>query len=197
MFSKWSPSWRRGESVSPGGPRRVIRRQLPGGRCTRMALQVEELEQRLAPSTTSIGSLVGRAYFSGHAAANRDNGDVYHFDISPQDPLVSSEQLDVQISSRDAFGGTANLDLISDSAVLTDDSSIGSTIAFQGKDPPDGDYTSSLRDFASNGPWTGTVYGGVDYRLALATAPAEGDLSSETGYPIAFGGPILGALTTV
>ena len=59
-----------------------------------MALQVEELEQRLAPSTTSIGSLVGRAYFSGHAAANRDNGDIYHFDISPQDPLVSSEQLD-------------------------------------------------------------------------------------------------------
>src|SRR5207244_4573694 len=169
--------------------------RVPGGR-TRTALRVEELEPRVVLSTTtSIGSLVGRAYFSGHAAANRDNGDIYHFDISPQDPLVSSEQLDVQISSRDAFGGTANLDLISDSAVLTDDSSIGATIAFQGKDPPDGDYTSSLSDFASTGPWTGTVYGGVDYRLALATDPAGGALFSESGPPIA-GGAFLGGLTT-
>src|SRR5438552_257825 len=112
MFSKWFSSWCRGESVSPGGPRRVIRRRGSDRGPTRMALRVEELEPRAVPTTTSIGSLVGRAYFSGHAAANRDNGDIYHFEISPQDPLVSSEQLDVQISSRDAFGGTANLDLI-------------------------------------------------------------------------------------
>ncbi len=196
MLSKSFSFWRRGEAVFSGGLRRGIRHRVPDRVRTRTALRVEELEPRAVPTTTSIGSLVGRAYFSGHAAANRDNGDIYHFDISPQDPLVTSEQLDVQISSRDAFGGRANLDLISDSAVLTDDSSIGATIAFQGKDPPDGDYTSSLSDFASSGPWTGTVSGGVDYRLALATDPAGGDLSSETGYPIAFDGLTLGALTT-
>lgn len=196
MFSKWFSSWCCGESESRGGLRRVLRRRVPGKGWTRTALRVEELEPRVVPTTTSIGSLVGRAYFSGHAAANRDNGDIYHFDISPQDPLVSSEQLDVQISSRDAFGGTANLDLISDSAVLTDDSSIGATIGFQGKDPPDGDYASSLSDSVSAGPWTATVSGGVDYRLALATDPAGGDLSSESGYPIASAGLFLGTLTT-
>src|SRR5213080_1111693 len=114
MFSKWFSSWRRGGSVVPGGPWRAIRRRVPGRGRARTALRVEELEPRAVPTTTSIGSLVGRAYFSGHAAANRDNGDIYHFDISPQDPLGGSppaaEQLDVQISSRDAFGGTANLD---------------------------------------------------------------------------------------
>lgn len=196
MFSKWFPCWRRGELVFPGGRRRVIRRRVPARGRMRTVLQVEELEPRAVPTTTSIGSLVGRAYFSGHAAASRDNGDIYHFDISPQDPLVTAEQLDAQISSRDAFGGTANLDLASDSAVLTDDTSIGATIAFQGKDPADGDYTSSLSDSVATGPWTGTVSGGVDYRLALATDPAGGDLSAETGYPIAFGGLDLGALTT-
>ena len=87
MFSKWFSFWRRGESVFQGGLRRRIRYRVPDRGRTRTVLRVEELEPRVVPTTTSIGSLVGRAYFSGHAAAGSDNGDIYHFDISPQDPL--------------------------------------------------------------------------------------------------------------
>jgi hypothetical protein len=191
MFLQWFPSWRHWESVFPEGPRRVIPRRLPGRGRTRMALRVEELEPRAVPSTTSLGSFVGRVYLSGHVDAENDT---FQFDVDP--PVIlgivqaPSEDLDLQISA--PTGGTASVSIFPDTPEFVE--------LHQAEDPPDVGYTSSLHVPASAGPWIADVSGfglfGADYRLALATDPAGGEFFSAGGDPISISGLELGTLKT-